>query len=205
MNENNMNLPPELDEIGSTLRQNRHEASNFELDGLKREAMSRVSRPSRARAGRGSRAVSSFLLMGVLMSGASASVIAGTSGTAAKEPSASISQYEQIVLGERIEPGSARLIGPTGCVARAFRARVAGQNVAKVVFKIDGKRVKTLTKPNLGASSFMLKVNPAKFRIGVHRLVATTTFKPATKKKPQTLRLAFQRCAKKLAAPRFTG
>jgi hypothetical protein len=166
--------------------------------------MARSSRPSRARAGRGSRAVTSFLIMGVLMSGASASVIAGTSGTSAKEPSAAISQYEQIVAGERIEPGSAKLLGPTGCVSKAFNARVTGVNVAKVVFTLDGKKIKTLTKPNVG-TAFSVRVNPAKFRIGVHRMVATTTFKAATKKKAQTMRLSFQRCAKKLAAPRFTG
>jgi hypothetical protein len=41
--------------------------------------------------------------------------------------------------------------------------------------------------------------------IGVHRIVATVTFKASTKKKPAKFRISFQRCAKRLIAPRFTG
>lgn len=191
--------------LDNFLKENRYEASAYELDQLKRRAMAQASRGSRARQARGStRLVTSFLAVAMMLSGGSA-VIASTSGTSSGgQPSASISQYEQIVLGERIVPGSARLAAPTGCVARAFKARVSGQNVAKVVFKLDGKRIKTLTAPNAG-TRFQIRVNPAKMRIGVHRIVATVTFKPATKKAPQTFRVSFQRCAKKLAAPRFTG
>ena len=139
-----------------------------------------------------------------MLSGGSA-VIASTSGSSGGQPSASVSQYEQIVAGERILPGSAKLAAPTGCVARAFNARVSGVNVAKVVFKLDGKTIKTLRKPNNGSNRFQVRVNPANFRIGVHRIVATVTYQAATKKKPQTFRVSFQRCARKLAAPRFTG
>jgi hypothetical protein len=139
-----------------------------------------------------------------MMSGGSA-VLASTSGTSSGgQPSASISQYEQLVLGERIVPGSAKLVAPTGCVAKAFNARVSGQNVAKVVFLLDGKKIKTLTKPNSGAR-FQVRINPAKMKIGVHRISATVTFAAATKKKAQTFRISFQRCAAKLLAPRFTG
>jgi hypothetical protein len=191
--------------LDNFLKENRYEASAFELDELKRRAMAQASRGSRARQARGStRLVTSFLAAAMMLSGGSA-VIASTSGTSSGgQPSASISQYEQIVLGERIVPGSARLAAPTGCVARVFNARVSGQNVAKVVFKLDGKKIKTLTKPNAG-TRFQVKVNPAKYKIGVHRIVATVTFKPETKKAAQTFRVAFQRCAKKLAAPKFTG
>ena len=43
----------------------------------------------------------------------------------------------QIVLGQRITPGSARLFGRTGCVSSAFNARVRGAQVARVVFTLD--------------------------------------------------------------------
>ena len=104
----------------------------------------------------------------------------------------------------QIAPGNAKLLAPTGCVAKAFNARVSGQNVAKVVFVLDGKKIKTLSKPNSG-TRFQVRVNPAKMKIGVHRISATVTFKAITKKAAQTFRISFQRCAKKLAAPRFTG
>jgi hypothetical protein len=42
-------------------------------------------------------------------------------------------------------------------------------------------------------------------RIGVHRLVASITFQRGSGTKAKTIRLSFQRCARKLAAPRFTG
>jgi hypothetical protein len=192
------------EELDSRLRENRYEPTGLELDELKRRAMSQASREGRVRKGRSPRLVSSFLALALMLTGGSA-VIASTSGTSSGgQPSASISQYEQIVLPERIVPGSARLLAPTGCVARAFNARVSGQNVARVVFTLDGKKIKTLTKPNAGVR-FQVRVNPAKMKIGVHRIVATVTFKPETKKAAQTFRISFQRCAKKLAAPRFTG
>lgn len=192
------------EEFETRLRENRYEASAFELDELKRRAVSQASRGTRARGNRSPRLVTSFLALALMLSGGSA-VVASTSGSSSGgQPSASISQYEQIVLGERIAPGSARLLAPTGCASRAFNARVSGQNVAKVVFKVDGKTVKTLTKPNAG-TRFQIRVDPAKMKIGVHRIVATVNFAAATKKQPQTFRISFQRCAKKLAAPRFTG
>jgi hypothetical protein len=192
-----------MSDFETRLRANRHEASALELDELKQRAIARTKRsagPARA----GSRLVTSFLAVALTLTGGSA-VIASSSGTSSgSQPSASVSQYEQLVLGERIAPGNARLIAPTGCVAKAFNARVRGTGVVKVVFTLDGRKIKTLTKPNSGAL-FSVRVNPAKLKFGVHRVVATVTFGAATKKKPQTFRVSFQRCAKKLAAPRFTG
>jgi hypothetical protein len=52
---------------------------------------------------------------------------------------------------------------------------------------------------------FQLRVNPAKMTTGVHRLVVNITFEASSGTKPKTFRLSFQRCAKKLAPPRFTG
>jgi uncharacterized repeat protein (TIGR01451 family) len=115
-----------------------------------------------------------------------------------------LTQPEQLLLPERITPGSAKLAGRTGCVAKAFNARVRGTKIATVVFFLDGKKVKTLRKPN-AKKDFQLRVNPAKMKIGVHRLVANVTFASGSGTKPKTIRLSFQRCAKKLAKPRFTG
>ena len=111
---------------------------------------------------------------------------------------------EQAVLGVRIGPGRARLLGPAGCTARVFHARVSGVRIAKVVFLLDGKKIKTLTKKNF-AGSYAVRIDPRQLRIGVHRLIAKVTFTRGSATKAKTYRLAFQRCPRALRAPRFTG
>jgi hypothetical protein len=111
---------------------------------------------------------------------------------------------EVIVLGERIAPGRARLLGPTGCTARAFHARVRGTKIARVVFTLDGRRIKTLRKKNF-RGTYAVRINPRSLRIGVHRLVVKVTFQRGSGTKAKTMRLAFQRCPRALRAPRFTG
>jgi hypothetical protein len=110
----------------------------------------------------------------------------------------------QIVLPERITPGAAQLVGPTGCVSRAFNARVRGSKIATVTFVLDGKVIKRVRNPK-DPSLVQLRVNPAKMKLGVHRLVVNVTFQSGSGTKPKTLRLSFQRCGKKLLKPRFTG
>jgi len=101
-------------------------------------------------------------------------------------------------------PGTAKLSGPTGCTAKAFSARIRGTKVQTVTFILDGKTIKRFTKGN-AKGLYAVRIDPAKTRIGVHRLVVNVTFQKGTGTKPKTLRLSFQRCTKKLAAPRFTG
>lgn len=108
---------------------------------------------------------------------------------------------DQLVLGERIGAVRARLLAPTGCTAHSFSARVRGVGIAKVVFRLDGKKLKTVNK----AGTFSARVNPARLSLGVHRLVATVTFQASRKAKSRTLRSSFQRCGNRLIAPRFTG
>jgi uncharacterized repeat protein (TIGR01451 family) len=126
--------------------------------------------------------------------------VVNSSGTA----DTTLTQPAQLVLPSRIVPGTAKLEGPTGCAAKAFNARVRGTKIATVTFLLDGKVVKRFKKP-LASGSYALRVNPAKLRLGVHRLVANVTFQSGTGTKPKTIRLSFQRCGKKLADPRFTG
>jgi hypothetical protein len=110
----------------------------------------------------------------------------------------------QIVAPIRITPGTAKLSGPTGCTAKAFSARVRATKVQSVTFILDGKVVKRFTKLN-ASGLYAVRIDPARMRIGVHRLVVNVTFQQGSGTKPKTMRLSFQRCAKKLAAPRFTG
>jgi hypothetical protein len=113
-------------------------------------------------------------------------------------------QGNQLVLGERIAAGTARLLAASGCQSRTFSARVRGSQIARVVFTLDGKRVKTLAKRN-AKGFYALRINPAKYRIGVHRLVVQVTFTAASHTKARTLRASFQRCGSRLVSPRFTG
>jgi hypothetical protein len=121
----------------------------------------------------------------------------------AQQPAATEAPGAQAVLGERIagRTNSARLLAATGCARSAFTARVRGTGIARVVFTLDGKRISTVVAPNK-KGLYTYRVNPAKLRVGVHRVVATVVFKSGAR---QVLRSSFQRCASRLIAPRFTG
>src|SRR4029078_11275331 len=95
----------------------------------------------------------------------------------------------QAVLGERITPGRGRLLGPAGCTSRVFHARVRGVKIARVVFKLDGKRIKTLTRKNF-RGTYAVCTAPRRLRLGVHRLIATVTFQRGSATKAKTFRLA---------------
>jgi len=110
----------------------------------------------------------------------------------------------QAVLGERIAAAKAQLLAATGCVGKPFTAGVRGASIVSVVFTLDGKRIATVTTRNK-KGLFALRVNPAKYRIGIHRLVATVRFTAASHTNARTLRASFQRCGTRLIAPRFTG
>jgi hypothetical protein len=110
----------------------------------------------------------------------------------------------QAVLGTRITPGRARLLGPTGCASQAFHARIRGVKIAKVVFRLDGRRIKTLTRKNF-RGTYAVRIDPRHLRLGVHRLVVKVTFERGSATRAKTFRLAFQRCPRALRAPRFTG
>jgi hypothetical protein len=81
---------------------------------------------------------------------------------------------------------------------------VSGHQIQRVVFRIDGKVRRTLTRPNSG-SRYKLAINPRAFGSGTHRVTATTTFRSRSGTKPRVLRVAFSRCARRAVAPQFTG
>ena len=81
---------------------------------------------------------------------------------------------------------------------------VRGTKVKTVTFVLDGKTIKRFTKTSR-SGVYAVRINPAKMRIGVHRLVVSVTFRKGSATKPKKLRLSFQRCARKLVTPRFTG
>jgi hypothetical protein len=103
------------------------------------------------------------------------------------------------VLGQEVVSGRSQLRGPSGCVGRKVKATVRGRQIARVVFSLDGKRVKTVK----GAGSF--SVRSSKLSAGVHRIKAKVTYKAASRTKARTHVVTFQRCVVKQVAPRFMG
>jgi uncharacterized repeat protein (TIGR01451 family) len=100
--------------------------------------------------------------------------------------------------------GSARLRGPVGCPIRATTAVVTGKRIAKVVFYVDGKKVKTVTHPDANGR-WSLRIVPNRLRYGSHKVTVKVTFVANTKAKSKTLKLSFTRCHAAILKPKFTG
>jgi hypothetical protein len=110
---------------------------------------------------------------------------------------------QQQVLGERVEAGTARLAGASGCQRKAFRVKVSGKQIRKVVFTVDGKRVKKVSASASG-TVYSITVNPNSYRAGSHLVAAKVTFSAASNTRSKTMRVRFARCIR-TTAPAFTG
>ena len=105
----------------------------------------------------------------------------------------------------RARPAAAR-----GCVARAAASTarstpaVNGRQIRRVTFFVDGKRVAVRRARN-GQRRFTARVTPGRLSLGVHRVTARVVFRSASRTRPRTLVLSFQRCARQAPSPRFTG
>jgi hypothetical protein len=106
--------------------------------------------------------------------------------------------------GELCARGTAAIRGRTGCQGTPFRVSVSGRQIRTVVFYLDGRKVRTLTKPNRG-SLFVMPVNPRTLSRGVHRVIARTTFRSQSGTRARTLRTTFSLCARRASSPAFTG
>jgi hypothetical protein len=115
---------------------------------------------------------------------------------------------QQVLAAEQQRPrqarGRARLSGPSGCVYRTFRASVRGRQIRRVTFFVDGRRVAVIRARD-GQRRFSARVTPGRLSLGVHRVTARVVFRTASRTRPRTLVLSFQRCARQAPAPRFTG
>lgn len=106
---------------------------------------------------------------------------------------------------ERTDSGKARLVSsPPGiarlglsgpCVRRTFGVAVNGRSISRVVFSLDGRRLRSVS-----SAPFRTRVSTS--RPGTHRVTARVTFLSDSRTKPKTLSFKFARCA---AAARFTG
>jgi len=124
----------------------------------------------------------------------------GTTPTVAPAPSGGTTGGG--VLPATTVSGRARLLGPSGCVMQAFKARVRGRQIRAVTFFVDGKRVKRITGER---SVYALRIRPTRYGFGRHRVIARVQFSAESGTASRRLPLTFRRCARAAGAPRFTG
>lgn len=100
--------------------------------------------------------------------------------------------------------GIARLSGRTTCVAKPFTARVTGRGIARVVFLLNGKHIKTITA-NGYRTVFKVRIRPRRGARKVLRVTAYVTFKPSANTAKRTLRYVYLGCPRRAVSPAFTG
>ena len=119
--------------------------------------------------------------------------------------SADTALARQEVLPARVDPGSARLRGPSGCpTARSVRATVSGRQIQSVSFFLDGHRIRTVTKPDTHGR-WLVTMYPRRLSYGQHRVRARIQFTAASATPVRNLRLTFARCRPPVIRPKFTG
>ncbi len=126
-------------------------------------------------------------------------------GTPPSGPGAAPSAPGQGVSPVTISSGTARLRGPVGCArASAVSATVTGRRIVKVSYTLDGKPVRTVTKPDK-AGRWSLRIRTVSVRRGEHSIVARVQFSSQSGTATRVLRLTFVRCKPAAARPQFTG
>jgi len=83
---------------------------------------------------------------------------------------------------------------PKKCVTKKFNLDVRGDQIAKVTFKIDGKKIKALNKPD-SAGRYRLVVNPLLRNDKRHTVTAEVQYVASAKTANKILTAKFQRCA----------
>jgi uncharacterized repeat protein (TIGR01451 family) len=131
----------------------------------------------------------------------------GRSATAQAKFSTQLTQPQVVVApatAVKVTPGTAKLRGPTGCPTKATTASVTGTRITKVTFYVDGKKVKTVSRPD-SKGRWSLAINPKKYAFGSHKVRVTVQFAADSGTKTKTLRLSFNRCRPAIVKPKFTG
>ena len=83
---------------------------------------------------------------------------------------------------------------PARCSARPFLAWVRGYRISKVSFRLNGRRLKTVSVADW-SGRYGVTVRPGKLRNGRHVVAARIEFVKGSKLKQRTLRLRFSKCA----------
>ncbi len=106
----------------------------------------------------------------------------------------------QAVKGTTVASGAAGLRRAAGCVSRTVRVTVSGSPIGRIVFAVDGRRVKTVAAAK-GQRRYAATLPVGAGR--VHRVTARVSFSNGAPSR--TLRTTVVRCAQQQVAPQFTG
>jgi hypothetical protein len=98
--------------------------------------------------------------------------------------------------------GTARLTAPRRSVKGPFEVSVVGTAIRRVIFFVDGKRVRTVHAKR-GRKKFVATINPRGGR--VHRVTAQVSFTPASGTRTITRTATVRRPQRPARPPRFTG
>lgn len=101
--------------------------------------------------------------------------------------------------------GTARISGTVGCATGNYATvAVTGSKIKKVTYTVNGKKVKTLTKPNAG-SKYQLRYRTRSLKAGAYKVNAKVEFVSSSGTKAKNLKLQFSRCTPRVVRPTFTG
>jgi hypothetical protein len=79
------------------------------------------------------------------------------------------------------------------CAGRKFRAFVRGDTIRRVIFYVDGRKVKS-TRVADWRGRYWVDVKPSALSAGSHELRARMYFISGSKQRSRVLRLSFRRC-----------
>ena len=91
------------------------------------------------------------------------------------------------------KPEQPEMDADDGCVSRPVNARVRGRRIRQVVFYLDGRKLRTVSRPD-GRGRFGVTVQRRTLSPGKHVLRAKVVFKRSAKRRPAWLRLPIERC-----------
>lgn len=92
-------------------------------------------------------------------------------------------------MGMRVAKGSSA----GDCAKRTFRAWVRASRVRRVYFRLDGRKLKTVTAADWGGR-YGVVVNPERLAAGRHVVTARIEFLRSSDLEPRTVRLRFRKC-----------
>src|SRR5439155_4085324 len=117
------------------------------------------------------------------------------------EAATALAQPRREVLPAAVIPGLSRLSGPAGCVSGRFAVRITGRQMRSATLSVDGRRVKRLSDTTGRGTKFTFRIDPKRYRYGVHRVAVRVAYAADSQTAARTLPMSFQRCRRVVIAP----
>ncbi len=108
-----------------------------------------------------------------------------------------------VVLPEKVISGEAQPHGPAACIApTTTTVYVTGREVVSATFYLDGRKVKTVLKPD-NEGRYSTKISARKLKYGAHRVKVIVVFEAKSQTATKTFKILVFRC--RPPRPQFTG